>query len=51
MFLWTLQLKLLHMIGKNRYIEVALIWLKIVRTLESNVQISDHKLFKSRQLY
>lgn len=29
--------------GQNRNIKVALMWLKIVRTLENNVEIIDHK--------
>jgi len=33
--------------GKNRNIKVALMWLKIVKTLENNVEIIDHKFLIS----
>ena len=33
--------------GQNRNIKVALMWLKIVQTLENNVEIIDHKFLIS----
>ena len=37
--------------GQNRNIKVALMWLKIVQTLDNNAEIIDHKFLISGHLF